>query len=296
MKCPRRDPIGLEMSLERIMNAIAETEDDWSSEDRERDYSSDNRPHVHASSDMEESDEEDEKEDQEEEEKYEEEKYEEEKYETEEEEEKEDADAYVVSVMALVREYVVVVFGRLARSGNYGAPDEPFMLYEPVNFPDRCVSLCTHVIPDGGLIRYFVRLSVRVPSGRMFTIRDLEIWSHAHDSEEAEFQPGACELEDSISFFRRSVLRWSRYLPFRECANKECSTLLLPCESPYCFECKHGLGRCDCAICLDGETLKRLVTTRCGHTFHRSCFRRIQPFESNKVKCPLCRAIVSPDG
>jgi Ring finger domain len=292
------------MSLDRIMNAIAaETEDEWS--EPEVDYSSDHRPQQPADSDMElESEEEDENEENEDdretedEEKYgdEEEDHDENGEEEEKEKKKESPDNYVAAVMALVREYVVVFFGRLARSGNYGAPDEPFMLYEPVHFPARCISLCAHVIPDGGLIRYFVRLSVRVPSGRMFTIRDLEIWSHAHDSEEAEFQACSCHLEDSISLFRRSVLRWSRYLPFRECANKECATLLLPCESPYCFECKHGLGRCDCAICLDGETPRRLVTTRCGHTFHRSCFRRIQPFESNKVKCPLCRAIVSPDG
>ncbi len=301
------------MSL-RIMNAILDSEEDWSSEDRERDYSSDHRPHVPASSDMEvESDEDEENEENEEneneddretedEEKYsddddgEEEEKEDEEEEKEEKYEEVDANAYVASVMAIVREYAVVVFGRLGRHGNYGEADEPFVLYEPVHFPDRRISLCTHVIPEGGLIRYFIRLSLRVPSGRMFTIRDLEIWNHAHDSEEAEFQPCACELEDGLSFFRRSVLRWSRYLPFRECANPECSTLLLPCESPYCFECKHGLGRCDCAICLDAETPRRLITTRCGHTFHRSCFRRIQPFESNKVKCPLCRAIVSPDG
>jgi hypothetical protein len=289
------EPMSIERNLERIMNAIAETDDEWS--DRERDYSSDSRPNHPAASDMElesesEYEENDEEKEEEEEEKEEEEKEEEEK----EEEEKEDAGAYVSAVMSIVREYVEVVSGRIARHGNYGAPDSMFVLYEPVHFPERCISLCTHVVPDGGLTRYFIRLSVRVPSGRLFTIRYLELWNHAQDSEEAEFDPCVRELEHSISFFRRSVLRWSRYLPFRECANKECATLLLPCESVYCFECKHGIGRCDCAICLDGETPKRLVTTRCGHTFHRSCFQRIQPFQSNKVKCPLCRAIVSTDG
>lgn len=202
---------------------------------------------------------------------------------------------YERAVMEVVREYLVVVFGRLARHGNYGGEEEAFTLYERVDIPELFISMCTHVMPDGGLVRYFVRLSIRTPSGRTIVIRDLEIWNHAFDSEEAEFEPSPIELVDNLSFFRRSVLRWSRYLPYRECANRECSTLLLPCESPYCFECKHGIAPCDCSICLDDRTPKRVVTTSCGHTFHRSCFRRILPFESGKVKCPLCRTVVPKD-
>lgn len=47
-----------------------------------------------------------------------------------------------------------------------------------------------------------------------------------------------------------------------------------------------------CAICLDDEP-SRWMSTRCGHKFHRHCFRRL--IDNDHDCCPICRELFYPE-
>jgi hypothetical protein len=94
-------------------------------------------------------------------------------------------------------------------------------------------------------------------------------------------------------------------------ADAPSSTESSPCESPrgkglrkeelaalpvfvHAASAEEG-GKVECAVCIcelgDGDTGRLLP--RCGHRFHAECVDRW--FRSHAT-CPLCRAVVAPDG
>jgi hypothetical protein len=52
------------------------------------------------------------------------------------------------------------------------------------------------------------------------------------------------------------------------------------------------VGKVDCSICLDENSKKKFVKTKCGHHFHKRCIDmwiRKQLEEHSKASCPLCK-------
>ncbi len=58
---------------------------------------------------------------------------------------------------------------------------------------------------------------------------------------------------------------------------------------------KKAKASCECPICLEQIESKDLLTTNCGHNFHKSCMEQMKEHDTSDksyVNCPTCRSKV----
>jgi len=198
-------------------------------------------------------------------------------------------------VMNVLTEYILIITERLSREGNYShyfenEIEDEINWFEPILIQEYHICIETFLRKHLEHIEYIISISIQLPHTH-YPIKEVVFWRHREEHTDIMFDAHFIPY-DTIDLFRPKIRRFNNYLPFRACAANECTMLLTEQERQYCFECSSCISTCPCSICLDEHTPKIVLTTSCGHSFHKECFLQIIPIRRHRVKCPMCRTIV----
>jgi hypothetical protein len=191
----------------------------------------------------------------------------------------------------------LIITDRLSREGNYShyfenEIEDEMNWFEPLFIKKYHICIETFLRKHQEHIEYIISVAITLPNNKNYQIKEVVFWRHREEHTDIMFETTNFIPYDTIDLFRSKIRRFNNYIPFRACEGIDCMMLLTEHERQYCFECSSHISKCPCSICLDENTPKMVLTTSCGHTFHKDCFRQIIPIKRHRVKCPLCRKVV----
>lgn len=209
------------------------------------------------------------------------------------------SNVYESELKPKLERYVNIMYDRVAREGNLSrvlndVDERYYNVYVPTDI-GHGFRLHLRIRIEMQQVCYYLILDIinRARNPNSSRVNSFFMWAHHRSATDAEFHPTESDRTDMIQDIGASIQRLSQHLPLRLCKEKHCDTLLTARETDYCIECESTIGSTDCSLCLDSESVQKLIQTRCGHTFHFSCFQCIHECEYRTVKCPLCRMLLN---